>query len=126
MHFMDYQHFDGNRTILSSLKPAGAFRLLDYYAYSTNNTYFSGHTHYSFRKFLITQLPEVRFTGIKENIFVNYLKTSQSPHYYELGYSLDNVFRIFRLEAATSFENGKYKGFGFRVGIATIFKINTD
>jgi len=126
MYFMDYQHFDGNQTILSSLRPAGAFRLLDYYNYSTNNAYFSGHTHFSFRKLLLTHIPEVRFTGIKENIFVNYLKTSQSPHYYELGYSLDNVFRIFRLEAAASFENGTYKQVGFRVGIATLFKIQVD
>jgi len=125
MYFMDYQHFDGNRTILSSLRPAGGFRLLDYYAYSTNNSYFSGHTHFTFRKFLFTHIPEVRITGIKENIFFNYLKTSNSPHYYELGYSLDNVFRVLRLEAATSFENGKYKEFGFRIGIATILRFNS-
>ncbi len=124
MYFMDYQHFDGNRTILSSLRPAGAFRLLDYYQHSTNNNYFSGHTHFSFRKLLFTHIPEVRVMGIKENIFVNYLKTSNSPHYYELGYSLDNVFRVFRVEAATSFENGKYKEFGFRIGIATFLKIS--
>ena len=68
----------------------------------------------------------MRLTGIKENIFFNYLKTSSSPHYYELGYSLDNVFRILRLEAAASFENGQYQEFGFRIGIATILKINTD
>ncbi len=121
---MDYHHFDGNRTILSSMKPAGAFRLLDYYQYSTNNAYFSGHTHYQFRKFLLTQLPEVRFSGIKENIFFNYLKTGQSPHYYEVGYSLDNVFRVFRLEAATSFTNGNFQEFGVRIGIATLLQIN--
>ncbi|QCR21534.1 DUF5686 and carboxypeptidase regulatory-like domain-containing protein [Pontibacter sp. SGAir0037] len=126
MYFMDYQHFDGNRTILSSLRPAGAFRLLDYYAYSTARSYFSGHTHYQFRRFLLTQLPEVRFAGLKENIFVNYLKTSTSPHYYELGYSLDNVFRVFRVEAAASFQDRSFKEFGFRVGVATFLKVSTN
>ncbi|WP_188499568.1 DUF5686 and carboxypeptidase regulatory-like domain-containing protein [Pontibacter amylolyticus] len=120
MYFMDYNHFDGNRTILSSMKPAGSFRLLDYYQYSTNGSYFSAHTHYQFRKFLLTQIPEVRFTGIKENVFLNYLKTQHSPHYYEVGYSLDNVFRVFRIETAASFHDRSFQEVGFRVGIATL------
>jgi hypothetical protein len=126
MYFMDYQHFDGNRTLLSSLRPAGAFRLLDYYAYSTNSSYFSGHAHFGFRKLLLTQLPLVRVTGIKENIFFNYLKTSHSPHYYELGYSLDNVLRVFRVEAAAAFTDRRFQELGFRIGIATIIHFNTD
>ncbi|WP_162052526.1 DUF5686 and carboxypeptidase regulatory-like domain-containing protein [Pontibacter pamirensis] len=126
MYFMDYEHFDGNRTILSSLRPAGAFRLLDYYNFSTKDSYFSGHTHFQFRKFLLTQIPEVRFTGIKENIFFNYLKTSSSPHYYELGYSLDNVFRVLRIEAAASFHDRNFQELGFRIGIATILKFSSN
>lgn len=123
--FMDYHHFDGNQTILGSLKPAGSFRLLDYYLYSTDNNYFSGHTHYHFRKFLLTRIPEVRYMGLKENLFFNYLKTSASPHYYEAGYSLDNIFRIFRLEAAAAFVNGEYQEFNIRIGIATMFRISS-
>ncbi|EJF09864.1 DUF5686 family protein, partial [Pontibacter sp. BAB1700] len=126
MYFMDYNHFDGNRTILSSLKPAGSFRLLDYYQYSTNGSYLSAHTHYQFRKFLLTQIPEVRFTGIKENIFFNYLKTQHSPHYYEVGYSLDNVFRVFRIETAASFNDRSFQEMGFRIGIATLLKFNQN
>lgn len=126
MYLIDYQHFDGNRTILSSLKPAGAYRLLDYYQYSTNGNYFSLHTHYQFRKFLITQLPEIRFSGLRENLFVNYLKTESAPHYYELGYSVDNILRLFRVEVAASFLDTSFQEVGLRIGIATIFKINTD
>lgn len=126
LHFMDYQHFDGNRTILSTLRPAGGYRLLDYYQYSTKKAYFSGHTHYQFRKFLITQLPMLRFSGIKENIFVNYLKTPHSPHFYELGYTIDNLFRVFRLEIAASFEDARFKEIAPRIGIATIFTFNTN
>lgn len=126
MYFMDFNHFDGNRTILTSMKPAGSFRLLDYYQYSTNGSYFSAHTHYQFRKFLLTQIPEVRFTGIKENVFFNYLKTEHSPHYYEIGYSLDNVFRVFRIETAASFNDRKFQEIGLRVGIATLLKFNQN
>ncbi|MDQ3535934.1 MAG: DUF5686 and carboxypeptidase regulatory-like domain-containing protein [Bacteroidota bacterium] len=120
MYFMDFNHFDGNRTILSNLKPASAYRLLDYYIYSTKGTYFTGHAHYQFRKFLITQLPEIRFTGLRENIFINYLKTSYSPNYYELGYSMDNILKILRIEVAASFVDTHFKEVGLRIGIATL------
>lgn len=125
-YFMDYRHFDGNRTILSSLRPAGAFRLLDYYKYSTDNSYFSAHTHYQFRKLLFTRIPEVSFTGIRENIFVNYLKTSNSPHYYEVGYSLDRVFRILRIEVAASFEDRNFREMGLRIGVSSFIHFNSN
>jgi len=123
-YLMDYKHFDANRTFLGSLKPAGSFRLLDYYNYSTDNTYFSGNLYYQLRKLLITRIPEVRLAGLKESLFVNYLKTKYSPHYYELGYSLDNVFRIFRVELAASFEGRHHQDKGIRVGIASMFQVN--
>ncbi len=126
MSFVDYQHFDGNRTIFSSLKPAGAFRLLDYYAFSTQSNYFAAHTHYQFRKFLFTQLPELRFSGMRENIFLNYLKHENAPHYWEVGYSLDQVFRVLRIEVAASFMDRKYQEVGLRIGIATIINISGD
>ncbi|WP_069657919.1 DUF5686 and carboxypeptidase regulatory-like domain-containing protein [Arcticibacter eurypsychrophilus] len=125
MYFMDYKHFDANRVFLASAKPAGTFRLLDYYYYSTNGSYVTANVYYQIRKLLFTRIPEVRLAGLKENLFGNYLKTERSANYYELGYSLDNIFRIFRVEIATSFLDSHYKEFGYRIGIATMFKITT-
>lgn len=125
MYFMDYKHFDANRVFLASLKPAGSFRLLDYYYYSTKGAYVTANVYYQIRKLLFTRIPEVRLAGLKENVFVNYLKTEKSANYYELGYSLDNIFRIFRVEIATSFLDNHYKEFGYRIGIATMFKVRT-
>lgn len=119
LYFMDYHHFNGNRTILSSLQPLGAYRLLDYYKYSTNGSFASAFVHYQFRKFMLTQLPGLRFSGIRESIFANYLKTNPSPHYYELGYSIDRIFQAFRVDVAASFTNGTYQELGVRIGIAT-------
>src|SRR5688572_21924879 len=42
MYFMDYKHFLGNQTPLATNDPAGSFRLLDYYRYSTSDKYFAG------------------------------------------------------------------------------------
>ena len=119
MYFMDYKHFTGNQTPVVTTDPVGSFRLLDYYAFSTNNQYLTGHLHYQFRKFLLTQFFEFRMMGIRENILFNYLAAPTANDYMEVGYSIDYILRIFRLEAVTSFRNGQYQDFGFRLGIAT-------
>jgi hypothetical protein len=124
MYFMDYKHFLGNRTPFSTSDPVGSFRLLDYYNYSTPDKYFVANVHYQFRRLLVTIIPIVRMAGIRENIFVNYLASPISRNYTELGYSIDGILRIFRLEAAAAFRNGRYLDAGFRIGIATYIGAN--
>ena len=121
---MDYKHFTGNLSPFVTTDPVGSFRLLDYYKYSTSNQYFSANAHYHFRKFLVTQFPLIRVTGITENIFVNYLASPTSQNYTEVGYGLDGILRIFRLEAAAAFGDAKYLNYGFRIGIASSITVN--
>ncbi|MBT1704606.1 DUF5686 family protein, partial [Chryseosolibacter indicus] len=124
MYFMDFKHFLGNQTPFVTSDPVATFRLLDYYRHSTSDQYLVVNASYQFRKFILTVIPYVRLAGIRENIFVNYLKTPTSLNYTELGYSIDGILRMFRLEAAASFENGKYQDYGFRIGIATNISVS--
>lgn len=124
MYFMDYKHFMGNQTPFATADPVKSFRLLDYYAFSTSDQYFTGNVNYQFRKFLVTTIPQVRMAGIRENIFVSYLGTPNSRNYTEVGYSIDGILRIFRLEAAASFIDGKHYDYGFRVGVATNISVD--
>lgn len=124
MYFMDYKHFQGNQTPFITNDPAGSFRLLDYYTFSTSDKYFAGNFHYRFRKLLISNIPLVRLAGIRENVFINYLATPTSKNYTEVGYSIDGILRIFRLEAAAAFQDGKYLDYGFRIGIASYITAN--
>jgi hypothetical protein len=117
--FADFRHFMGNRLPLVTSSPVGSYRLLDYYTYSTNAHYLAAHVHYQFRKLLFTRIPKVWLMGIKENLFVNYLGAPTSGHYTELGYSVDNIFRIFRAEAVMAIQDGRYYDWGIRVGIAS-------
>ncbi len=123
MYFMDYKHFLGNQTPFITNDPVGSFRLLDYYNYSTSDKYFSGNFHYQFRKFLVTNILLVRMAGIRENVFVNYLATPTSKNYTEVGYSIDGILRILRVEVAAAFQDGKYQNYGFRIGITSIFGV---
>ncbi len=119
--FMDYKHFDGNLTILQTASPSSAFYLLDYYKYSTMDKYIGVNSQLSFRKFLLTQNMWLNLLGVRENFIFNYLKTPSSPNYVEVGYGLDNILKVLKLQAITSFENGKYKSFGFRIGLSLLF-----
>lgn len=125
--FPDYKHFAGNQTIIQYGNPVTAFRLLDYYLYSTNRNFVEAHGMYYFRKFLATQIPMVRMTGIKENIFVNYLAINDLKYQYtEIGYGLQGILRLFSVEAIANFNNGKYQGVGFRVGITKNIRIQQN
>jgi hypothetical protein len=64
--------------------------------------------------------------GIRENIFLNYLATPTSQNYTEVGYSIDGILRIFRLEGAVGFQDGKYLDYGFRIGITSNFGVFSD
>ena len=119
MSFIDYKHFQGNRTPIITTEPDGSFRLLDYYANSTDNRYATGVLHYHFRKLLLSQIPKLRLLGVQENVFTAVLVTPSLGTYSEIGYSIDGILRLFRIEGAASFVNGKYNGYGVRIGIAS-------
>lgn len=119
LYFMDFKHFMGNESPFLLNNPVAGYRLLSYYNYSTSEQYFSGIAHYQFRKFLVTQLPLLRLTGVREIVFLSYLATPFSNNYFEVGYGIDNLFRILRVEGAAAFQDGRYNGFGIKVGIAT-------
>ncbi|WP_282775938.1 DUF5686 family protein [Phaeodactylibacter xiamenensis] len=117
--FADYRHFTGNQLTLTTATPAGSYRRLPYYEFSTMDRFAGASAHYQFRKLLATQLLEVRLMGIKENLFANVLTTPASGTYYEFGYSLDNILRFFRVEVVAGFDNGGYRDWGILVGIAS-------
>ncbi|GAB4200034.1 MAG: DUF5686 and carboxypeptidase regulatory-like domain-containing protein [Thermoflexibacter sp.] len=120
IYFPDFKHFNGNQIFVQFADPVSSFRLLDYYRFSTADKYLEGHAYIQFRKFLLTQFIYLRSFGWKENLFVNHLFTPKN-NYTEVGYALDGILRLFRVEAIANFENGVYKNWGVRVGITTTF-----
>lgn len=127
VYFPDFKHFNGNRIFVQFSDPVSSFRLLDYYRFSTQDKYLEGHAYLQFRKFLLTQFIYLRSFGWKENLFVNQLVTPNN-NYTEMGYTLDGILRLFRVEAIAAFENGQYLNWGIRVGITTTFglQVNMD
>lgn len=119
MTFLDYKHFLGNRTPIQITEVATSYSLLPYYKLSTDASYFNLLTHYQFRKLFLSRFKFIQKRGIKESVFVNYLGTKSSNNYTELGYGIENIFRVFRIEGVVSFQDTEYLDWGIRVGITS-------
>lgn len=118
-YFVDFSHFAGNESPFLMEDPVGSYRLLPYYYFSTSDKYASAQVLYQFRKFIFTQIPALQLTGLKELAYVSYLVTPSSGNYIELGYGLDNLFRLARVEVSASFIDGSYNSVGVKIGLAT-------
>ena len=119
MDFMDYAHFMGNQTIFTRFAQMQGYSIAPYYDYSTNDKYLSTYINYELRQFLFTNIRILRLTGVKENININHLITPSVKNYTEVGYSVDNLFRFFRIDVTGAFLNGKYEDFRVQIGITT-------
>ncbi len=120
-YFQDFTHFNGNQYIFSPTDPIKYFRALNYYSNSTNGSSFTVMSNYQFRKFILTTIPYFRKKGIRENIILNDLWTNDHANYSELGYSINYLLRIFRLEAISTWQDQKFQKMYYRFGIATGF-----
>lgn len=125
MEFMDYAHFMGNQTIFTRFQQLNSYALAPYHFYSTNDEYWSTYVNLELRRFLFSQFPKLRLAGLTENINVNHLITPSVNNYLEVGYSLTNIFRLFRIDVTGSFVEGKYEDFRIQIGITSnLFQVN--
>jgi len=121
-YFADYVHLPGSRLFWMSNDPVSRFRMLDYYTYSTKEEYAYTLMNYQFRRLALTQLTKFRRSGIRENVILNTLFTPASQQYAEVGYGVNYILRVLRIEFVTSWQDFKYKDFSFQIGVASDFQ----
>jgi hypothetical protein len=122
IYFPDFRHFLGNESFFRMGDPLAQFRSLPYYAHSTRSWFVEGHALWSMQRFLATQLPIFRLSGLKETVQVHYLFSPTSRHYYEIVYGLDHILRFLRVETVAQFNGAKLHQVEFRLG--TTFKLS--
>ena len=120
--FADYQHFNGNQTIFGKANNyMSSFFLLPYYQYSTTGSYFEAHYQHLFNGFIFDKIPLLKKLGATEIIKVSYLNTPDLKNYTEYSFGLGRLgfglFKIFRVDVATSLTDGKFSKPNFIVGI---------
>ncbi|QHL88362.1 carboxypeptidase-like regulatory domain-containing protein [Nibribacter ruber] len=114
LYFIDFKHFEGNRTLLSG--DFSGFQLLDYYRYSTQSTYVEAHYSHHFNGFILNKVPLLRKLKWQEVGSVNYLHTAAAGHYLELGVGLEHLFKVVRVDFFTAFQEKVKVSSGLRVG----------
>ncbi|CAN5576748.1 DUF5686 and carboxypeptidase regulatory-like domain-containing protein [soil metagenome] len=120
--FIDFKHFNGNRTIINTGQ--NNFQLLDYYFYSTDGSCLEGHLEHHFNGFIFNKIPFIRQLKWQAVSVINYLFTDDLPHYIELGAGIEHIFKVGRIDFYRSFQpqvsserNIENSRWGIRFGI---------
>jgi hypothetical protein len=109
--FVDYKHFNGNRThIGQSERYLNTFNLLPYYKASTNDRYFESHFEYDDNGYLINKIPLLNKLKATLVIGAANLAIPDRKPYNEFSIGLDNLgfgkFRIFRFDYVRAYQGG--------------------
>ncbi|MCI4443993.1 MAG: carboxypeptidase-like regulatory domain-containing protein [Lentimicrobium sp.] len=109
--FVDYKHFNGNRThIGTSERYLDVFNLLPYYSNSTNNAYFEAHLEHNDKGYIMNKIPLLNKLNSTLVLGFHALAVPNTKPYSEFTVGLDNLgfgkFKLFRFDYVHSFQNG--------------------
>ncbi len=109
--FMDYHHFNGNRThIGQSGNYTDVFNNLPYYVLSTNASYMELHVEHDFKGYVLGKIPLLNTLNYNLVIGAHTLSTKEISPYHEYTIGIDNIgwgkFRFLRLDYVRSYQNG--------------------
>ncbi|MDT0621780.1 DUF5686 and carboxypeptidase regulatory-like domain-containing protein [Croceitalea vernalis] len=118
--FIDYQHFNGNRTRITRGNYLNSFFLLPYYNFSTNKNYFEGHLEHNFKGFIMQKIPLLNKLNAHLILSGKILATTANQPYSEFGIALGNLgwnkFRFLRFGYVQRHFNGITEN-GINVGL---------
>lgn len=112
----DYQHFNGNQSVVAS-GYVNSFQLAKYYANSTTASfYYLGHAEYHFNGLITNKIP--LFKRLNWNLVAgsNAFYVNSSSNYAEAFAGLENILKIFRIDMVAAYENGQRGRTGIRIG----------
>ncbi|RVU26627.1 hypothetical protein EOJ36_01130 [Sandaracinomonas limnophila] len=139
-YFIDYKHFNGNYNLLMTGESLASHRLVGYYqnittgtnqrlnvshyTYSTGGPYLEALSITQFSNLWLKPFLGTKKAYVKELLIANFVYLqNRNLIYNEIGYGLDGVFKILRLEGIANFTNGKFNYIGFRININTRIRV---
>ncbi|MDP2088691.1 MAG: DUF5686 and carboxypeptidase regulatory-like domain-containing protein [Flavobacteriaceae bacterium] len=119
--FVDFKHFNGNRTLFVAPNIASnSFKLMPYYSFSTNKSYAEFHAEHQFNNYILGKIPLINQLGLELIMGSNVLITKENKPYSEVSIGLDKIgfgkYRLLRIDYVKSFHNGNIKN-GVVLGI---------
>lgn len=140
VYFQDYKHFNGGISLVQTGDMLATHRLVGYYqnlssganqrlnvnhyAYSTSGNYVEALSQFQFSNLWLKPLLGFKKAYVKELLIANaYYINNQNLFYNEIGYGLDGVMKVLRLEAIANFNNGQFNYVGLRLNINSRIRI---
>ncbi len=114
LQFQDFIHFNTQSLPFLIRNHQDVFMLPDYYSMATPEYYIEAHFRYTTPYLLIKLLPLISNSLMRENLSIAYLYSPSTGHYYELGYSLSEIFLVGKVGIFAGFEDLNYKSAGLR------------
>jgi hypothetical protein len=113
VQFMDYQHFNGNETLLATnLNYQQGYFQLPFYQYSTTGNHVAAHWQHYFSGYIFDKIPLIRKLAFHEVFRAAYLHTPELGHYAELGVGISNIgwgiIRPLRIDWSWQYQQGKF------------------
>ena len=112
----DYQHFNGNRSAAASAY-VNSFQLAPYYLYSTTaSLYSTANIEHHFNGLLTNKIPLFRRLNWNLVAGSNAFYVNKHEHYAEVFAGLENIFKIFRVDAVIGYDARDKNVTGIRIG----------
>jgi hypothetical protein len=120
----DYQHFNGNQSLLAG-EYLNSFQLASFYANSTTASLFSiVHLEHHFNGLLTNKIPF--FNRLNWNLVAggNSFFINQNDNYSELFVGVENILKVFRIDFVAAYQDGNRTITGIRIGTAGLIGDN--
>lgn len=109
--FVDYKHFNGNRThVGTSDRYLNVFNLMPYYSNSTNKEYFEAHLEHNDKGYIMNKIPLLNKLNSTLVLGFHALAVPDTKPYTEVTIGLDNLgfgkLKVFRFDYVHSYQNG--------------------
>ncbi len=114
---MDDKFFNNQNLPLLLSDERDAFRLLPYYRNATTRNYAEAHVQFTTPYLLIKYLPFLSNKIWLENLHLNYLTTNQQENYWEVGYSISQIYMIGSVGVFAGFNGRSYHSYAIQVSI---------
>lgn len=121
LSFVDYKHFDSNKTHVSLIQDyINSFSLIPFYDFSTNDSFAEFHLEHQFNGYLLRKIPLINQLQLKLVMGANTLITNENKPYSEFNIGLKNLgfgrYRFLRVDYVRAYHDNNSFGsflFGF-------------
>ena len=118
MHFSQYKHFSTAEIPVMMQPFTHRFQLINDYALSTNESYLNVMTEYRSEYLLLRYLSVFNKRTWSESLHLNYLTTPEYNNYWEVGYSLNNLFFAGNVGVFAGFNESDFESFQVKLSIS--------